>query len=91
MLGVVFEVIQPDVEINRRHAAIPPDSRYSEQCARRFGQFYGAIRANSGSGTAAEPGPGYDAGRRNLTFAFCIALRCAIENPAYLTIRRPMS
>ena len=49
MLSMVFEVIQPDLEINRRHAAtplIPP----RQQCASRFGQFCGGIRANSGSG-----------------------------------------
>jgi hypothetical protein len=53
MLSMVFEVIQPDLEINRRHAAtllIPPTGK---QCAIRFGQFCGGIRANSGSGTAA--------------------------------------
>jgi hypothetical protein len=49
MLSVVFEVIQPDLEVNRRHAAallIPPTGK---QCASRFGQFCGGIRANSGS------------------------------------------
>src|SRR5271155_2781960 len=50
MLSMVFEVIQPDLEINRRHVAtllIPPDN---QQCATHFGQFCGGIRANSGNG-----------------------------------------
>src|SRR5277367_3533812 len=50
MLSMVFEVIQPDLEINRRHVAtllIPPDN---QQCATHFGQFCGGILANSGSG-----------------------------------------
>jgi hypothetical protein len=48
MPSMVFEVIQPDLEINRRHAAtlLFP---HRQQCAGGFGQFYGGIRANSGA------------------------------------------
>jgi len=46
-------VIQPDLEVNRRHAATPLIYPTGKQCASRFGQFCGGIRANYGSGTAA--------------------------------------
>src|ERR1700691_4497204 len=54
MVNMVFEVIQPDLEIDGRHAAtlLFP---YRQQCASRFGQSCGGILANSGSGGMRTP------------------------------------
>ncbi len=48
MLFVIFEVIQPDLEIDRRHALALVMLHTGRECARRFGQCGGGIRANSG-------------------------------------------
>src|SRR5580704_13814014 len=49
MLGMVFEVVQPDLEINRRHLAtllIPSDN---QQCATHFGHCRGSeLHAEAG-------------------------------------------
>jgi hypothetical protein len=52
MQSLVFEVIQPDLEIKRRHFAALSIGATGRQCASRFGRFCGGIRANSGGGIA---------------------------------------
>jgi len=46
MPRVVFEVIQPNLEIHGKHAP-PPDCHWRHQHASRFGHRCGGIRANS--------------------------------------------
>jgi acetyltransferase-like isoleucine patch superfamily enzyme len=86
MLSMVFEVIQPDLEINRRHAATLPIPPTGKQCAGRFGHLYGGIRANSGSGTAAQPSSGYGA----LLFLNCSFFYIKQSHTASVAVQLPV-
>jgi hypothetical protein len=86
MLGVVFEVIQPDLEINRRHAAtllIPPQGAVCEPLRavlwRDWGKFWQRHcgRTRPGLWCWAQ--------------GFLHRAAMCYSKPEYLTIQRPMS